>query len=193
MEITDINQLDFGKTYTYADYLTWKFKERVELLKGRIFRMSPAPNRKHQQIVGNLYFKLRSTFANEQCKLYFAPFDVRLPRISKDNQEIITVVQPDICIVCDPNKLDGKGCIGAPDLIIEILSPGNSQKELKNKFDLYEEAGVKEYWLVYPSEESVIINVLEGGAYKTLRPIGDGNVDSPTFSELSVPLSEIFA
>lgn len=193
MEITDINQLDFGKTYTYADYLTWKFKERVELLKGRIFRMSPAPNRKHQQIAGNLYFKLRSTFANEQCKLYFAPFDVRLPRISKDNQEIITVVQPDICIVCDPNKLDGKGCIGAPDLIIEILSPGNSQKELKNKFDLYEEAGVKEYWLVYPSEESVIINVLEGGAYKTLRPIGDGNVDSPTFPQLSVPLSEIFA
>ncbi|QOR74480.1 Endonuclease, Uma2 family (restriction endonuclease fold) [Cruoricaptor ignavus] len=193
MEITDINQLDFGKTYTYADYLTWKFKERVELLNGRIFRMSPAPNRKHQQIAGNLYFKLRSTFANEQCKLYFAPFDVRLPRISKDNQEIITVVQPDICIVCDPNKLDGKGCIGAPDLIIEILSPGNSQKELKNKFDLYEEAGVKEYWLVYPSEESVIINVLEGGAYKTLRPIGDGNVDSPTFSQLSVPLSEIFA
>lgn len=193
MEITDINQLDFGKTYTYADYLTWKFKERVELLNGRIFRMSPAPNRKHQQIAGNLYFKLRSTFANEQCKLYFAPFDVRLPRISKDNQEIITVVQPDICIVCDPNKLDGKGCIGAPDLIIEILSPGNSQKELKTKFDLYEEAGVKEYWLVYPSEESVIINVLEGGAYKTLRPIGDGNVDSPTFSQLSVPLSEIFA
>ena len=193
MEITDINQLDFGKTYTYADYLTWKFKERVELLNGRIFRMSPAPNRKHQQIAGNLYFKLRSTFANEQCKLYFAPFDVRLPKISKDNQEIITVVQPDICIVCDANKLDGKGCIGAPDLIIEILSPGNSQKELKNKFDLYEEAGVKEYWLVYPSEESVIINVLEGGAYKTLRPIGDGNVDSPTFPQLSVPLSEIFA
>lgn len=193
MEITDINQLDFGKTYTYADYLTWKFKERVELLNGRIFRMSPALNRKHQQIAGNLYFKLRSTFANEQCKLYFAPFDVRLPRISKDNQEIITVVQPDICIVCDPNKLDGKGCIGAPDLIIEILSPGNSQKELKNKFDQYEEAGVKEYWIVYPSEESVIINVLEGGAYKTLRPIGDGNVDSPTFPQLSVPLSEIFA
>lgn len=189
--ITDINQLDSNGTYTYADYLLWKFKERVELFKGKILEMSPAPARKHQDVSGNIYLKLGNFFKNKKCKLYSAPFDVRFPNKNDDN--IYSVVQPDLCVICDMEKLDDRGCLGAPDLIIEILSPGNTKKEMKYKFDLYEEAGVQEYWVVYPSEENVYVNVLENGEYRTLRPIVDDYVTSLKFPDLKIHTSEIFA
>lgn len=192
MEITDINQLDFDKTYTYADYLLWKFKERVELVKGKILKMSPAPSRKHQEVAGNFYYAMRKNFHSDRCQLFFAPFDVRIPRRNDHNEEIFTVVQPDLCVICDENKLDERGAIGAPDLIIEILSPGNSRKELKTKFDLYEESGVLEYWVVNPSEETVLVNVLENGTYRTLRPVVDDLIISPTFPELKIISTEVF-
>lgn len=190
--ITNINQLDFNKIYTYADYLRWRFDERVELLKGRIFKMSPAPNRKHQEISGNLYGQLFILVRNNPCKLYSAPFDVRLPRRDEKCNEIHTVVQPDLCLICDENKLDEKGCIGAPDLIIEILSPGNSKKEMKNKFQIYEEAGVKEYWIVNPHDENILMNVLENGKYDTKNPIVDDWVSSYIFPDLKIHTDDIF-
>ena len=143
--ITSLDQLDLNKKYTYADYMSWQFQERVELIKGRIFKMAPAPNRKHQEISGNLVHFISTFLWKKKCKFYHAPFDVRLIKEGND-----TVVQPDICVVCDLSKLDKQGCNGAPDLVVEILSSGNNRKELKEKFLLYEINGVQEYWLINP-------------------------------------------
>lgn len=150
--IRDIDELDFTKQYTYADYLTWRFDERVELIRGWISRMSPAPLVTHQRILGRLSLPIGNYLVNKKCELFVAPFDVRLTnkRKSVPNKSITSVVQPDLSIICDLDKLDKKGCIGAPDWIIEILSPGNSRKEMKEKFSLYEENGVREYWIVDP-------------------------------------------
>lgn len=190
--ITDINQLDLNGTYSYADYLLWRLKERVELFKGKILKMSPAPNVKHQKVSRNLTIDLGNIFKNQKCQLFPAPFDVRILKQNTEDKEIFTVVQPDLCIICDSDKLDERGCIGAPDLIIEILSPGNSKKEMKLKFNLYEEAGVREYWIVDPNQESVLINVLENGKYITQKPIVDDEVRSTIFPNVKVHTDDIF-
>lgn len=147
--------------YTYADYLQWKIKERLELIRGRIFKLS-APNTKHQLVAGQLYVQLR-TFADAgPCYVFIAPFDVRLPIQRNDpDHKIKTVVQPDLCVVCDESKIDRKGCCGAPDLVVEILSPGNSRHEVRTKYNLYQEAGVPEYWLINPEEENLVQYVLD--------------------------------
>ena len=192
MTITNINQLDpINGLYTYAEYLLWKFEERVELLKGKLFKMS-APSPAHQVVQSNLNIELGLYFRNQKCQIYPAPFDVRLPAKGEIGDAIHTVVQPDLCVVCDRTKIDSRGCIGAPDLVIEIISPGNSKKELKQKFKLYEEAGVREYWVIHPSEEYVIVNVLENNHYKTLSPIVDDEVHSVIFPTLKVHTKEIF-
>ncbi|MDO4228191.1 MAG: Uma2 family endonuclease [Capnocytophaga sp.] len=195
MEITNLNQLDVANgVYTYADYLLWKLKERVELFRGKIFAMSPAPSTKHQRISKNLNGELYLFFKGKTCQLFAAPFDVRLPKQSKKNEQIYTVVQPDLCIICEPNKLDERGCIGAPDLIIEILSPGNSKKEMKDKFELYQEAGVREYWIVHPADENILIFVLENGKYHSLPPIVRGDkANSAIFSNLIIDTEDIFS
>jgi len=183
--ITNINQLDSNKTYSYTDYLSWQLKERVELLRGYIARMAPAPSRRHQQISGNLFLQIGNHLKGEACYLYSAPFDVRL------NEE--TVVQPDLCVICDEMKLDDKGCNGAPDLIIEILSPGNSRKERKDKFELYEENHVQEYWLVEPVDESVIVYTLVNGQYVGSKPYVPGDtITSAVLTGLAVDLEEVF-
>ena len=193
--ITNINQLDLNATYSYADYLLWRFKERVELFRGKIFEMSPAPNRKNQEVAGNInrYFDLY--FHNKNCKKYFAPFDVRLINFTKstDDNTVFTVVQPDLCVICDQSKLDKRGCIGSPDLVVEILSPGNSKKELGIKFNLYEENGVLEYWIVNPLEESVLIYSLINDKYVATKPLIDGEkITSPLFPELEFEIAKIF-
>ncbi|MGB1282992.1 MAG: Uma2 family endonuclease, partial [Polaribacter sp.] len=162
--ITDINQLDLNKTYTYADYLLWQFSERVELIKGKIFKMSPAPKRIHQDISRNIEFKLFAHLRKQPCKVYYAPFDVRLSKKKKD-QLIETVVQPDICVICDEKKLDDRGCLGAPDLIVEILSPSTKKKDITDKFNLYEENGVREYWIVDPDNQTLLKYVLKDKKY----------------------------
>ena len=140
--ITNIDQLDLvNGIYTYADYLMWKIKDRLELLKGKIFQMG-APSLTHQTVSMNFSRLLSNYFYKTPCKLFAAPFDVRLAKKGEKDNEVYTVVQPDLCVVCDADKLDERGCWGAPDLIIEILSPGNSKKEMLNKYELYEEAGV---------------------------------------------------
>ena len=192
MTITNINQLDpINGLYTYAEYLLWKFEERVELLKGKLFKMS-SPSPAHQVVQSNLNIELGLYFRNQKCQIYPAPFDVRLPAKGETGDAIHTVVQPDLCVVCDRTKIDSRGCIGAPDLVIEIISPGNSKKELKQKFKLYEEAGVREYWVIHPTEEYVIVNVLENNHYKTLSPIVDDEVHSVIFPTLKVHTKEIF-
>jgi Uma2 family endonuclease len=196
--ITDINDLDLNGTYTYADYLTWRFEQSVELIKGKIFKMSPAPSVKHQQVVLKLSAKLFYEIQQKGiCKVFQAPFDVRLldkKKSDKANKEIYTVVQPDICVICDRNKLDEKGCVGAPDLIIEILSPGNSKKEMKTKYALYEEAGVREYWIVFPSEyvlQQFILN--EKGVYQLKNSFTEDEIfNAHIFPDLQIDLAEIF-
>jgi Uma2 family endonuclease len=163
--VTDINELDLNGTYTYADYLTWRFDEYVELFRGRLKRMSPAPKRRHQDIAGNIFSELKSFLRRQPCKVYIAPFDVRLPK--PGTSEIYTVVQPDICIICDNAKLDEQGCVGAPDTIIEVLSRGNIDRDINEKFSLYEESGVQEYWIVSPGEKTVTCYLLdENNRYK---------------------------
>lgn len=193
--ITNIKQLDLKGTYTYADYLLWHFKERVELIRGKILKMSPAPNRFHQEISMTTTLMLAKFLKNQPCKMYAAPFDVRLINFkeSTNDSQITTVVQPDLCVICDPNKLDDRGCIGAPDLIIEILSPGNSKREMDIKFDLYEENGVLEYWIVNPVEKNIYIYVLENNRFIGLKPLTESStLVSPTFPKLKFAVKKIF-
>ncbi|MCT8845780.1 Uma2 family endonuclease [Glaesserella parasuis] len=189
-EITSLSQLDLNGSYSYGDYLKWKFQERVEIIKGKIMAMSPAPNRLHQRISMKLTKAFLDVFDGHQCELYVAPFDVRFP---DSNGKIKTVVQPDLCVICDPNKLDEKGCIGAPDLIVEILSPGNSKREMKDKYELYQEQGVSEYWIVRPEEQHIQIYVLENGRYMGVQPVVEGDVvTSIKFPALSFDTSGLY-
>ncbi len=195
--IDDINELDLNGTYTYADYLTWRFDQSVELIKGKIFKMSPAPSSKHQRVSGKLYLDIGNFLRNNPCELYSAPFDVRLLDKNKSsiaNKDVYTVVQPDLCVICDRSKIDEKGCVGAPDLIIEILSPGNSKKEMRFKYDLYEEAGVTEYWIVFPSElvlQQFVLN--DEGKYYLKRSFSeDEKFNSHIFPNLEIDLDDIF-
>lgn len=192
MEITSLSQLDLNKTYTYADYLTWKIKERVELLRGKIMQMSPAPSRYHQQISQYINSDLYQFFKNQTCQVFYAPFDVRLERVV-DDQKVSNVVQPDICVVCDLSKLDDRGCSGAPELIVEILSPGNTKKEMKYKFELYEAAGVEEYWIVDPTEKTVLQYSLINGQFTNRRPlIEEDTLTSTLFPDLQIDLKSVF-
>lgn len=189
--ITNIEQLDpINGVYTYADYVLWKIKDRLEILKGKIL-MSPAPAISHQKISGNLYGEVYHYFKGKSCKLFAAPFDVVLKN-KKGIED--SVVQPDICVVCDPKKLENdKRCLGAPDLIIEILSSGNTKKEMRDKYELYEEAGVYEYWVVRPIDKEITQFVLENGEYRALPPIIEGDmVSSAKFPELTVATQDIF-
>jgi Uma2 family endonuclease len=197
-KITNINQLDLNQYYTYADYLNWQFDDMVELIRGKIFRMSPAPNRQHQEASTNLVFAIKQFLQAKACKVYHAPFDVRLPLPPSQQSatKIDTVVQPDICVICDFSKLDEQGCNGAPDWIIEILSPATSKKDLTEKFDIYQHAGVKEYWVVHPSEGTVIPYRLDGNnIYTTIRntPFAKGeHVPVGIFDGFAIDLEVIF-
>ena len=196
MAITQLSQLDLSATYTYRDYLSWQLQERLELLRGKIALMSPAPNLRHQRISGNLHGILWQYFDQVPCQLFSAPFDVRLTRQEQaDHEPIYTVVQPDLCVVCDPTKLDERGCLGAPDLVVEILSPGNSRREMREKFELYEEAGVRTYWIVDPEHSTVQRFVLnETGIFIGLRPLTDEDqLTSELFPGLAVELKKVFA
>jgi Uma2 family endonuclease len=165
--ITSLSQLDLNGTYTYADYLTWKFDEMVELIKGKIFKMAPAPKDIHQSISKDILADLLYFLKPKKCQARFAPSDVRLFKtVNEPVNKIETVVQPDIYVVCDPSKLDEQGCNGAPDWIIEILSPSTLAHDYKTKYDLYEENGVLEYWIVNPKTKVIERFVLNNDKYE---------------------------
>jgi Uma2 family endonuclease len=191
--ITDINKLDLNGSYSYADYLKWQFAERLELFRGKIFKMSPAPSSAHQKVSSNTHGLLWTHFKKHNCNLYAAPFDVRLVKSKARDEKVLTVVQPDLCVICDEDKLDEKGCNGAPDLVVEILSPGNSKKEMGIKFDLYEENGVKEYWIIEPIEKTILVYALQNEKFIGQKPlIEDDKIRSPLFPELNFAVKEIF-
>ena len=191
--ITSFSQLDLNKRYSYAEYLTWQFQERLELIKGKIFKMSPAPARRHQEVSAKLFYHLMDYLKDQSCDIYTAPFDVRFPK-SQGDENTFTVVQPDICIICDKNKLDDRGCVGAPDMIIEILSPATSAKDATVKFDLYEEQGVKEYWMVSPGENLLDVFLLdENGKYRWMKKYTENDkVKVNIFDDLYIDMAEVF-
>ena len=189
----NLADLDINKTYTYADYLKWDFKERVELIMGKLFKMSPPPGSRHQKISMSFSRQLANFLDEKPCDVYAAPFDVRIPRKSKDDKDIISVVQPDLCVICDSNKVDERGCLGAPDIVIEILSPSNNKVELNNKFDLYEEAGVKEYWVVSPQDNTFVVNLLTNGKFVPSRLMATGVYESSVLVGFSLNLDKLFA
>jgi Uma2 family endonuclease len=188
------SDLDLTKTYTYADYLKWTFDERLELIKGKIFKMSPAPNPLHQRLSFKLSLRVGNYLEGKSCEAFYAPFDVRIPRQHGNDKEVITVLQPDFCVICDPSKVDGKGCLGAPDIVVEVLSPGNNKTELKNKYEVYEEAGVLEYWIIHPAEKTFLRYTLVGGKFQTSRllTIGD-EVTTPILPGFVLSLEDLFA
>jgi len=189
-----VEEPDPSLTYTYADYLKWQFEERLELFRGKIFKLS-APNTNHQIISRNISGEFFNMLKKYKCECFAAPFDVRLPvQNRKKDDDITTVVQPDICIICDLSKIDERGCCGAPDLVVEILSPGNSKKEIKLKYELYEEVRVKEYWIVNPVEENIVVFVLnEEGKFSGLKMYaGEDTISSTAVPGLKIYVTDIF-
>lgn len=194
MKITSINQLDLNGTYSYADYVTWRFEQMVEIIKGKLFIMSPAPASWHQSISSGLSAYILPYFLKQSCSAFVAPFDVRLIKEKKEDKDILTVVQPDICVICDEKKIDERGCIGSPDWIIEILSPATAKKDYNEKFNLYQENGVKEYWIVNP-DANVIDNYIldEYGIYQQQELFAQSQIVHPhLFPELEIDLNWVF-
>lgn len=141
--------------YTYADYLEWNSNERYELINGEAVMMS-GPTLTHQIVLGQIYRQLADFLDDKPCNVVVAPFDVRLFEKEDDKPtNVDTVVQPDIFVVCDHKKIDEHGIKGAPDLVIEILSPSNFRHDRIVKLNLYNQAGVREYWMVDPTNKSV--------------------------------------
>jgi Uma2 family endonuclease len=197
------------KKYSYADYLTWDNEERWEIIDGIVYKwdgrypnniqqgvkmMSPAPTRKHQAIVRNLTVLLTTFFKGKTCKVYPAPFDVRLANMYLSDSEIDTVVQPDITVICDSSKLDDKGAKGAPDFIVEVISENTRNKDLSIKLLLYQKFGVKEYWVVDPIENTIYTYALnDDGKYMLLKIYTfDENITSFIYPELKIVIKEIF-
>ena len=182
--------------FTYGQYYQWDDGERWELIDGVPYNMTPAPVRKHQGILMRVSLIVGNFLAGKPCQVYFAPFDVRLPDLpEQDDSDVPTVVQPDLVVICDEKKLDDRGCRGAPDLVMEILSPSTSRKDIGVKFSLYERHGVREYWIIHPAEESLMVFTLgEDGKYG--RPQGYGRGDlaaSSVLVGLELDLEEVFA
>lgn len=189
-----VEEPDASYSYSYADYLQWKFKERLELIRGSIFQLS-APNTNHQIVSLELTTQLSIFLKAKPCHVFAAPFDVRLPRPGKTADNLVkTVVQPDICVVCDESKIDEKGVCGAPDLVVEILSPGNTKHEVRTKFELYEESGVREYWLINPEEENIFVNLLdENKKFNSGRTYAGGDIiSSAAVAGFTTDVEELF-
>ena len=179
--------------YTYKDYLSWKGDGKWEIIDGEVYAMSPSPSRIHQEISGNLFFYIKTYLLDKTCKVYAAPFDVRLCDEEED-EKIKNVVQPDITVVCDEGKLDYRGVKGAPDFIIEIVSPSSTFLDYVKKLNLYGEYGVREYWIVDPKDENVLVyKVSEDGKYG--KPQIYNNTDEikvSIFQDLVIDLKKIF-
>jgi Uma2 family endonuclease len=183
----------YSGKYSYADYLTWDIEEMVEIIRGKVYKWTAGPSRIHQKVAGKLLTYIHAILEGKPCEVYSAPFDVRLPKKSLKDEDIFTVVQPDISVICDKAKLDDAGCIGAPDLIVEILSPSNNKKDLQIKFDLYQEHGVREYWILHPFGQTLIIYMLVDGKYLPSRLYGPGDIVGSTVLEgIQLDLEDFF-
>ena len=179
---------DYERLYTYTDYLTWDDDQRWELIDGVPFLMS-APTVRHQEILGNLYLLFGNHLKGKPCKVFFAPFDVRLAKDTTDD----TVVQPDLVIICDKSIMMKTGCEAAPDMAIEILSPSTGVRDKAIKLELYQRTGVKEYWIVDPAEKLVHTHILEDGRYYISCYMKTDTAPVHVLDGFEVDLAEVFA
>ncbi|RKX77972.1 MAG: Uma2 family endonuclease [Spirochaetes bacterium] len=184
------------RIYTYGDYKTWPEDERWELIDGVAWNMSPAPGRFHQEYLMGFIAQILPFLEGNPCKVYTAPFDVLLPdHLELEDDEVTTVVQPDISVICDKSKLTEKGCTGAPDWIIEILSPFTSRKDMSIKYELYQRHGVREYWIVDPGNKYVHVYLLdERGSYPEDPKIylRDAVIECTVLEGLQIDLKRVF-
>jgi Uma2 family endonuclease len=178
--------------FTYADYKAWELEEgeRFELIQGTAYAMA-APNDFHQAVSGEIFRQIANYLHGKPCKVRPAPYDVRLFYAEDESDD--TVVQPDISVICDERKRGPEGCRGAPDLVVEILSPSNIAEEYVRKFNLYMQAGVREYWIVAPLSKTVQAFVLQNGAYVGTVCNSGGVLPSVVLEGFSIALSEVFA
>jgi len=155
------------KSYTYADYYSWPDGIRGELVSGQFYVREPAPTYRHQRVTGNLFLQIGVFFVGKRCVACVAPFDVRLPKPSEEDGQERSVVQPDIAVICDRSKIDDRGCRGAPDWVIEVLSPSTHSRDCRLKRGLYERNGVRLYWIVSPYERTfTVLRLGADGRYK---------------------------
>jgi len=180
-----------GMLFTYADYREWELAEgeRFELICGEAYAMS-APNAQHQEILTAILSQFYAYLLGKPCKVYPAPFDVRL--FYRENESDDTVVQPDITVICDEKKRGYEGCRGAPDLVIEILSPSNTAIEMERKLKLYQEAGVREYWIVNPENKGLTVYRSQEGAILFSTYKKDAAVPVGIFPDLNISLEQVF-
>ena len=179
--------------YTLADALEWPEDERIELIEGNAVMMAP-PKRIHQEICFEIGRQLGNFLESKRCKVYPAPFAVRLfEQDGEEPEDVDTMVEPDITVVCDPDKLDEIGCKGAPDMVIEILSPSTARHDRVTKYRLYERAGVREYWIVDPDTKTVNVHLLENGQYHSpITYTGNATVPVSLWDGFIVDLSTVF-
>ena len=157
--------LEKDKHYTYRDYLTWPDDVRCELIDGVVYMMSPALILAHQDVAGEIFFQAKQALRGKPCRAMIAPLDVRLPRSAEADEETDVVVQPDVLVVCDASKLDRRGVRGAPDWVVEVLSPSSASRDQIEKRRIYERHGVLEYWLVHPTDRILTVYRLQNGEY----------------------------
>ncbi len=180
--------------YTFADYLTWDEDDHIELIYGYPYMMSP-PLRIHQKVSGALFHQLANYLDGKKCEVYSAPFGVRLFEEEGNRPEDVnTIVEPDLVVVCDPGKLDDYGCKGAPDLVIEILSPSSRRHDRIVKLDLYQRAGVREYWVVNPEDRTVQVMLLKDSYLLPVEDYGREDMAKVNILEdCAIDLSKVFS
>jgi Uma2 family endonuclease len=175
--------------FTYADYLEWDTEERYELIDGVSYLMSPAPTPTHQGILAEVARVIGNFLHKKPCKVFVAPFDVRLNAAGADD----TVVQPDVLVICDQKKIDSRGCVGAPDLVIEITSPSTGIRDHTIKLEKYLNAGVRECWIIDPDSKTVQVYILqEDLSAKMLTYNAKDVVPVTVLKGLQIHLQEVF-
>jgi Uma2 family endonuclease len=175
--------------YTYADVLEWDESLRAEIIEGEFYQMAP-PDTIHQEIIGELFVHLYTFLKGKTCHAYVAPFGVRL--FPKSDFSDDTFVEPDIVVVCDKSKIDKRGCNGAPDMVVEILSPSTAKRDKKTKFQLYQKAGVREYWVVDSENRVLEVHLLRDGNYMTEAYDETDEVPVTVLPGCVIPLNEVF-
>ena len=187
-------ELAVPKPYTWQDYLQLSDDDRYELINGYFYAMSPAPTRQHQGISGEFSRQICNQLLDHPCSAYSAPFDVRLPGKKENAQSSTTILQPDISIICDRNKLDDHGCVGPPDFVAEIISPSTAVHDNITKTTIYELAGVREYWIIHPMDKLIIVRILdENGVFIPPKFIeGKGSLALTVLPELIIDLDLLF-
>lgn len=193
-EKQQVNEPDMSRSYTAREYLEWTFDGLYEIIRGKVFKMSPSPGTIHQRISMNLTRIFLPHFHKKSnCEIFVAPLDVFFVKPGKNWKDTNIILEPDLCLVCDATKIHKRGIIGSPDFVLEILSPSTSAKDQKLKFDIYEEYQVPEYWIVDPAKRSISRNVLKNGSYEIQPAAVMGDEIYPAqFPQVKVALNDVF-